>query len=257
MNRNFPSLFKNGIIPKLKKLPPAEIFNLPTLDPFQPETRAMMKWILNNPFVLSVSFHDGAVGSFYPYDDGPAKRNKLSPTPDNKLMKSLATVYASNHEDMHKGKACPNSPHRFRNGVSNGAKWYSLSGGMTDFNYIFSNCFEITVELCCCKYPEEHQLEIEWRKNKNSLIKFMQSVHNGVKGIVTFRNGTRVKGAEIHVQGNDKSITTSSNGEYWRLLPPGSYKLIASHPLSTSIFSNIKDVEVQEGRVVRHDITFR
>ena len=240
---------------ELKRLRHDEIFKLPTIDPLQVETKAVMKWILDNPFALSISFHGGALGSFFPYDDGPSIRNRISPTPDNALMKELANIYARNHENMHKGKACPKTTHRFKNGVSNGAKWYALSGGMTDFNYLFSNCFEITVELSCCKYPKDQELDVEWRKNKNSMVKFLQSVHIGVKGLVMFQNGTRLNGGEVHIEGNKKVVTTSTKGEYWRLLPPGNYKMKAGLPFEDTTFSDAIEVEVKEGEVTRQDFT--
>ena len=55
---------------------------------------------------------------------------------------------------------------------------------MQDFNYLFSNCFEITIELSCCKYPLEKDLQAQWNANKNSLIKYLLKVNQGIKGYV-------------------------------------------------------------------------
>ena len=72
----------------------------------------------------------------------------------------------------------------FPEGITNGAEWYVVAGGMQDFNYLFSNCFEITVEVSCCKYPLEEDLPAQWNANKNSLIKYLLKVHQGIKGYV-------------------------------------------------------------------------
>ena len=75
-------------------------------------------------------------------------------------------------------------------------------GGMEDFNYIFSNCFEITVELSCCKYPEASLLQSEWLNNQQSLLSYLESVHMGIKGLVTDQqSGQSIPKAIISVQG--------------------------------------------------------
>ena len=60
---------------------------------------------------------------------------------------------------------------------------------MQDFNYIFTNDFEITLELSCCKHPLASELARFWLDNKNALLSFMELAHMGLKGTVTDANG--------------------------------------------------------------------
>ena len=86
----------------------------------------------------------------------------------------------------------------FQNGITNGAQWYDVPGGMQDFNYVHSNDFEITIELTCCKYPQPSELPKEWRNNKESLLKYMELVHSGIKGVVTDRaTGRPIRNARV------------------------------------------------------------
>lgn len=66
---------------------------------------------------------------------------------------------------------------------------YEVVGGMQDFNYARSNAFEITFELSCCKYPPGSTIPDQWRLNKESLIKYLEQAHIGIKGnIQIYRN---------------------------------------------------------------------
>ena len=53
---------------------------------------------------------------------------------------------------------------------------FNISGGMQDYNYLHSNCFEITVELSCCKYPHSQELTTEWDNNREALLAYMEQV---------------------------------------------------------------------------------
>ena len=194
----------------------------------QPETTAVMKWITSNPFVLSGDLHGGSVVASYPFDDSKSHRASgyHSRSPDEAVFQHLAHVYADSHTTMHLNvDRCDGDS--FPGGITNGAHWYDVPGGMQDFNYLHSNCFEITMELSCCKFPSSSTLPEEWHKNKDALIGFMQETHRGIKGFITDANGKPVVGAIVKVQGIKHSVKSASHGDYWRLLVPGTYSITA------------------------------
>ena len=53
---------------------------------------------------------------------------------------------------------------------------FVFSEGMNDFSYLHTNCFEVTVELSCDKFPHVSELPIEWESNKESLLVYMEQV---------------------------------------------------------------------------------
>ncbi|XP_078080466.1 carboxypeptidase N catalytic chain [Mustelus asterias] len=196
------------------------------------ETYAVIRWLQSYNFVLSANLHGGAVVANYPFDKAqePSRgphRSTASVTPDHKLFQELAKVYSYSHGWMHSGTNCGDY---FPDGITNGASWYSLSRGMQDFNYLHTNCFEITLELSCKKFPPESELQREWYGNREALLAFMEEVHKGIKGMVLDENNNGIYKAVISVSGINHDVTSGIGGDFFRLLLPGKYVVTASAP---------------------------
>ena len=213
LNRNFPDQFNNWNDYKLKEA--------------EPETKAMVRWIYSNPFVLSGNLHGGSLVASYPFDSNKEHvlERHYSKSPDDAVFKQLALTYSRNHLTMWKGD--PSCGDKFPNGITNGAFWYDVPGGMEDVNYLISNCFEVTFELSCCKYPKASLLPQEWKNNRGALLAYLEEVHKGIKGFVRDENGNGIAGAIIHVMGINHNVTTANFGDFWRLLIPGNYSVSA------------------------------
>ena len=120
----------------------------------------------------------------------PSGQTQYSATPDDDLFRQISKTYSENHPKMHLANPheinCTRALKRFTDGISNGASWSPLTGGMQDYNYVRSNCYEVTVELGCEKFPREENLKTYWEENKKSLIKFIEFVSS-------FSNLIRIK----------------------------------------------------------------
>jgi len=212
LNRNFPDQFDTEGERDARK--------------YEKETMLMMDWIKNNKFILSANFHAGSEVASYPFDSRKltshdhSQYGVASLAPDNDFFIEMASTYANNHYDMHvNNRKCGED--LFEDGITNGAKWYIVRGGMQDFNYLYGECMEITLYITCCKYPLARFLQKEWDKNKMSLIKFVQLANRGLRGQVTDADGNPVDDVTIHVSGIAYNVTTDVTGIFFRMLTGG------------------------------------
>ncbi|XP_062863295.1 carboxypeptidase M-like [Trichomycterus rosablanca] len=217
LNRNFPDAFFTDDVLVRER-----------------EVTAMMDWFKTEPFILSANLHGGAVVASYPYDNsnsGSELQRDSSLTTDNDVFVHLAKTYSYNHSSMHTNNTCYGSK-EFSDGITNGYSWYPLEGGMQDYNYVWAQCLEITLELSCCKFPPEEDLPALWEANRRALLAYMQQVHLGVKGQVFVSNGTPAQSAVVEVKGRKNlcSFMTNQNGEYYRLLLPGLHTITVTYP---------------------------
>uniref|UniRef100_A0A158QNF8 Peptidase_M14 domain-containing protein n=1 Tax=Haemonchus placei TaxID=6290 RepID=A0A158QNF8_HAEPC len=252
LNRNFPSRWAK---PKEMEIQLANskilgtdqfttlVSRFPNFFPseqIQPETIAVMKWTKSIPFILSASLHGGTTLVNYPFDDHPTRTasRRYSPSPDNELFVRLAYSYSKVHDRMNKqGPRCLNEHLNLatepQNGIVNGADWYIVSGGMQDWNYLHTNCFELTIELNCVKYPPRNELKALWDENKYPLLYFIEQIHKAIHGtVVDADTGQGLLNVTVSIDDRMKIVTTYANGEFWRPANIGQYKVSRCHSVS-------------------------
>ncbi|CAH1791071.1 unnamed protein product [Owenia fusiformis] len=220
LNRNFgPEFFKKHYNPKPAK-----------------ETFAVKKWLEDFPFVMSLSFHGGALVASYPYDNKRTRKcdrvedKKMyhyNKSPDDDIFRKMALTYSYNHGQMYAGRMLRNLScgSTFIDGITNGADWFYIGGGMQDYNYVNHGILAITIEMDCCKYPPYSTMNKLWHENLASLIESWKFINRGIKGIISDSKGNPVPNAEVYIDKRKHPFTSTAKGEYWRILLPGKYNI--------------------------------
>lgn len=184
-------------------------------------------------YVLSANFHGGAEVVNYPWDGIPTLHI------DNDWYVAISTAYVTSVHAV--------SPSSYmddlNNGITNGYAWYETHGGKQDWYTYYKQCRETIIELSSTKLPAASTLPTYWNYNYDALLGYLENALYGLHGVVTDAYGNPLA-ATINIVGLDdahsKATTDPANGDYVRMLMPGSYTVqISVSGYDTQTFNNI------------------
>lgn len=231
LNRDFPDQFTSPHNDKVGR---------------QVEVQHVMDFANAHHFVLSANFHGGTVVANYPWDGNRNYRSgAYSACPDDAVFKRLATLYSTTHTTMH-------SSWEFSGGITNGADWYVLYGGMQDWGYLYNGEVQLTLEISDDKYPSPATLPSFWVQNKDAMLAYMEQVNvMGVRGVVTDAASGAPLAARINVVEINHPVSADpAHGDYYRLLTAGHYTLSVSAEGYTPQTAEVDVPENQTQQVV-------
>ncbi|MCX7986025.1 MAG: M14 family zinc carboxypeptidase [Bacteroidales bacterium] len=207
---------------------------------YQPETQAMINLLHQYRFVLSANFHSGEEVVNYPWDS----RSTLHP--DDLWFRYVAKQYADSAIQFGtNGYFQTYVGNSTVAGITNGYAWYPVYGGRQDYVTYFCKGREFTIELDKNFITPENELEQLWQSNYRSLLTFLSSALQGIKGFVYDKITGSPLFAQIKILNHDIESsmvnTDSINGIFYRLLLPGKYflQVFASGYDTTIIESNV------------------
>lgn len=207
LNRNFPDISNpNGNV-----LAGREI-----------ENQAVMKFQASRKFSLSANFHGGTIVANYPWDSTYDRH------PLDGFAQEISLAYAELNPEMKNSSEFPR-------GITNGADWYIVKGGMQDWSYFWYNDLQITIELSHAKYPSYSDIPNFYKSNRNSMLTYMTKVHSGagfkfkrpnIQGTVAIR--------QLSPQVRNLGSYAFANSEFYKVLPEGEYEYVLTDKMGRS-----------------------
>ena len=188
---------------------------------WQTETIIMMDLADSHSFIHSANLHSGAEVVNYPWDTWAILHA------DDDWYYDISRAYA---DTVH--LYSPSSyMNMLNNGITNGYAWYTINGGRQDYMNYFQACREVTLELSDDKLLSSNLLPAHWTYNKRSMIKYIQNVYYGIRGVVTDTLGNPLDAMITvvdHDFDNSEVFTDPDVGDYYRMLLPGVYDITVS-----------------------------
>lgn len=178
----------------------------------QVEVQAVMKFQADRKFSLSANFHGGTIVANYPWD------SKYDLHPLDQLVQDLSLTYSEHNPEMRNSR-------EFKRGITNGAAWYVVRGGMQDWSYFWFNDLQITVELSHQKWPQYSDIPGFYKDNRDSMIEYMKHVHQGAGfKLKNKRASGSVMIKQVSPVTRDLGTYAFSKAEFYKVLPEGNYE---------------------------------
>ena len=197
LNRNFPDWKSNA---------------QNTSSGAQQENKLVMAWQASRKFALSANFHGGSVCVNYPWDA------TLDRHPMDKFIQELSHVYAELNPEMRNSS-------EFEGGITNGADWYVVKGGMQDWSVFYHNDMQVTIELSQAKWPQYSEIPGYWKNNRDSMFAYMKEVHRGAGFKLAAFNATgTVAIRQVSPVVKDLGSYPFQGSEFYKVLPEGEYE---------------------------------
>lgn len=184
----------------------------------EPETKAIERLSEQNPFVISLTYHGGALVANFVYNYTEDK------TPDDDLIINLSLEYTKRNRPMYDSS-------EFDHGITRGATWYITNGDLNDWSYGVYGGLDWTIELSNAKIPSEGEIPTIVQDNLESMLYFCEVAGDAIRGIVTDAKTKAPIQASIAVEEIGKPVFSDPGfGDFYRMALPGKYAVTVSAP---------------------------
>lgn len=190
----------------------------------QPETLAISKFLDENILDFAINFHDGAKVVNYPLDGGLQGNHVYTRAPDDELFQDIAKIWTYNNpkfmsQTCGDGNQFPYSV--WPNGITNGAEWYSVTGGLQDYNYIKHGTMHLTIEMSCDKFSHDFHVQKLVKRNKKAMLYWLYYLTN-IPNVSTDYNENIFSGYEplstvklVLLKFNPETYTYQETNDYY------------------------------------------
>lgn len=221
----------------------------------QPETQAIINWVEDKHFVMSVNFHGGAELTNFPWDTWNSQTRTHA---DDAWFRYICQNYVDQCQAVDPTYMVGETAYQPGCGsVTEGGDWYEITGSRQDYMNYYQHCREVTMEIHFDKVvTDASDLVTYFPNSRNALFNYAMECSYGFRGIVTDAvTGEPIDNAKVYVRNHD-----TFNSEVYSHLPLGAfYRPIKAGTYTVEVSADCYETQVftittTDGAFVRHNV---